>query len=88
MHRGGARRYPIAAAALAVLALIGGAALASTGALTYKGCIANAGFLRCTARAHDSLQGARGVAVSPDGTSVYVASFFDDAITRFDRSPQ
>jgi hypothetical protein len=41
---------------------------------------------RCTP-AHDSLDGAWGVAVSPDGNSVYVASWADDSITRFGRTP-
>src|SRR5205823_6154499 len=48
-------------------------------------CIANGGANGCAAPAHDSLQGARGVAVSADGKSVYVASFYSNSITRFKR---
>jgi 6-phosphogluconolactonase (cycloisomerase 2 family) len=34
-----------------------------------------------------ALDGARGVAISPDGTSVYVAAFFSDAVAVFSRDP-
>src|SRR5262245_7844262 len=68
MHLGGKRRWMIlAAAALVALALVAGAALASTGALTYRDCIANGGANGCAAPGHDSLDGAFGVAVSADG---------------------
>jgi sugar lactone lactonase YvrE len=57
----------------------------ATGALTYRGCIANRGARGCKRPKHDSLGGAFDVAVSPDGKSVYVASLDGDSITRFDR---
>jgi DNA-binding beta-propeller fold protein YncE len=88
MHRGGLGRCTVlVTAAVAALALIATAALAGPGALTYRGCIANAGADGCTAPANDSLDGAVGVSVSPDGNSVYVASNASDAITSFDRAP-
>ena len=34
-----------------------------------------------------ALDGARGVGISPDGTSVYVAAFFSDAVAVFSRDP-
>ena len=34
-----------------------------------------------------ALDGARGVTISPDGTSVYVAAFFSDAVAVFSRDP-
>ena len=63
---------------------------APSGALTPAGCIEDAGLDGCgvgTANETPGLDGIRGVAVSPDGTSVYVASFADSAIVRFDRAP-
>jgi Ca2+-binding RTX toxin-like protein len=36
-------------------------------------------------KSQQGLDGAGGVAVSPDGASVYVVSYVDDAIVRFDR---
>ena len=39
------------------------------------------------AESTDGLSGARGLAVSPDGKSVYVGSQSDDAVVRFDRDP-
>ncbi|MGE5200232.1 MAG: lactonase family protein [Rhodospirillaceae bacterium] len=57
----------------------------ANGALKYRGCIANRGAHGCGRPKHDSLGGAFDVAVSPDGTSVYVVSLDGDSITRFDR---
>ena len=57
-----------------------------TGALVYKGCIANDGNHGCRRPKHDALTGADALAVSPDGNSVYVAAIRAGAITRFDRS--
>src|SRR3954447_9390073 len=57
----------------------------SNGALKYRGCIANRGAHGCARPKHDSLGGAFDLAVSPNGTSVYVVALNGDAITRFDR---
>jgi DNA-binding beta-propeller fold protein YncE len=53
------------------------------GALTYAGCVANNGKHGCRRARHDSLDGSAGVAVSPDGSAVYVGA--EDAVTRFER---
>lgn len=57
-----------------------------TGALVPAGCVsdADAGDPGCAGTA-DGLEGAASVALSPDGESVYAASFADDAIVRLDR---
>jgi 6-phosphogluconolactonase (cycloisomerase 2 family) len=59
-----------------------------SGALEAKGCADDndSGADAC-AKSADGLDGAFSVAVSPDGASVYVAAFDDDAIARFDRDP-
>jgi len=61
----------------------------STGGLAYRGCIANggshAGIGGCTQPPRNSLDSNEAVAVSPDGSSVYVASSDSDSITRFKR---
>lgn len=59
----------------------------SSGALAYKGCIANNGKSGCQRPPHNALGGADALAVSPDGRSVYVAAFGDDAVVGFDRLP-
>lgn len=59
---------------------------AADGALTYEDCIADAGQNGCSDPVHQTLSGAAGVVVSPDGKSVYVASTGRDAISRFDRA--
>ena len=55
------------------------------GALTPAGCIADTGDAAGCATTAQGLDGAFGVAVSPDGASVYAVSFLDDAIVRFAR---
>ena len=56
------------------------------GALTSAGCIENTGGSLCGAgNQTPGLEGAQSVAVSPDGASVYVASYFSNAVVRFDR---
>jgi len=55
------------------------------GALTYKGCASGA-IVACAESGDESLVDATGVAVSPDGKSVYVAAESSNAVTRFDRN--
>jgi sugar lactone lactonase YvrE len=50
------------------------------------GCVSQTGTEGTCADGH-ALVGANSVAVSADGKSVYVASFFSDAVARFDRAP-
>ncbi len=59
---------------------------AANGSLTYEGCFAGAGADGCATPTHDSLVGATAVAVSADGKSVYVASYFSQSISHFDRA--
>ena len=61
----------------------------STGALTPQGCVDDndSGADDC-AQATNGLDGARSIAISPEGDSVYVASGPDDALVRFSRDPQ
>ncbi|MGH2967267.1 MAG: hypothetical protein ACRDMH_18055 [Solirubrobacterales bacterium] len=54
------------------------------GALTYRGCFANQGHHGCQVATLDSLRRSRDVAVTPDGSSLYVAS--NGALTTFGRS--
>jgi 6-phosphogluconolactonase (cycloisomerase 2 family) len=56
----------------------------STGALTWIGCLRNSDS-RCTSVT--GLDSPNGVAVSPDGTSVYVTSGQDSSIAEFTRDP-
>jgi DNA-binding beta-propeller fold protein YncE len=56
----------------------------SNGALRYRGCFENGGAHGCRRPTHDSLKGSSGVAVSPDGNSLYVAS--SAAVTGFRRA--
>jgi DNA-binding beta-propeller fold protein YncE len=56
----------------------------SNGVLRYGGCFANGGAHGCRRPRHDSLWGSSGVAVSPDGKSLYVAS--TTGVTAFRRS--
>ena len=82
-----ARRIAMAlVVAAAALMASQGVASAAPGDLTYQGCFANDdGVGGCTALAGAPLGSANGVAVSPDGGSVYVASYGSDSITRFAR---
>jgi DNA-binding beta-propeller fold protein YncE len=59
----------------------------ATLALTPAGCISDAGDAAGCGATQQGLGGARGVAVAPDGRSVYVASETDDAVARLDRDP-
>lgn len=57
------------------------------GTLRYRGCFADFGTYHCDRPAHDSLADLTGVAVNPDGDSVYVLGSFDsNAITTFNRA--
>ncbi len=57
----------------------------TTGAITQSaGCISETGAGSCVDGR--GLNGARGVAVSPDGKSVYVASAVSNAVARFNRN--
>src|SRR4051812_49379744 len=67
------------------LLLLAAAALAATGTLTYSGCFANKGKHDCSKPAHNSLGNNVGLAVSPDGASVYVA-MVTGSLTRFERA--
>jgi len=59
---------------------------AATGALTWDSCTRDADRSSANGCAlAQGLDGARGVAASPDGTSVYVASEVDDALVAFRR---
>jgi DNA-binding beta-propeller fold protein YncE len=60
----------------------------STGALTYEGCFADHGRHGCQPPANSSLAHPEYVAVSPDGTSVYVVSANDreSALSIFNRA--
>ena len=57
---------------------------ASDGALAETGCIAETATSGCTLG--HGLEAADGIAISPDGTSVYVASETSDAVASFTRS--
>ena len=57
----------------------------AAGDVFFRGCIANEGQSGCNDTGIDPLDGASSVAVSPDGTSVYVASFENDSVTHFAR---
>jgi DNA-binding beta-propeller fold protein YncE len=59
---------------------------AANGALAYRGCIANQGHHGCQGGALDSLRWSQDIAVSPDGKSVYVASWVADSLTAFQRA--
>jgi DNA-binding beta-propeller fold protein YncE len=75
---------------LLVLASFGvvGQAVGATGDITYDGCISNDGSGgSCGSAPGSPLTGPKGVAVSPDGKSVYVASGAAGTITHFFAAP-
>jgi DNA-binding beta-propeller fold protein YncE len=59
---------------------------AASGALSNPSCIADTGDVAGCGATAEGLNSAGGVAVSPDGGSVYAVSFVDSAIVRFDRA--
>jgi DNA-binding beta-propeller fold protein YncE len=56
------------------------------GQIVYDGCLNNDGANFCTAVPGSPIDNPESVAVSPDGRSVYVASYITDAVLQFDRS--
>ncbi len=54
--------------------------------LTFQECVKDEASPAECDQSIDGLEGAKGVAVSPDGASVYVASPWDAALVRFDRN--
>ena len=56
-----------------------------TGALTWIGCLRNAGLAAGGCSRVDGLDGARGIAISGDGASIYVGAADGDALAVFDR---
>ena len=58
---------------------------AAGGALTFDSCISNAGVDGCADPPMDSLADATGIAMSSNGSSVYVASQVDQSVTHFTR---
>jgi DNA-binding beta-propeller fold protein YncE len=80
----------VLALATSVLLVITGTALAATGDLTQPagtaGCVSEGGSGGTCADGH-ALFRPLGLAVSPDGKSVYVASSDSDAVARFARNP-
>jgi DNA-binding beta-propeller fold protein YncE len=60
---------------------------AADGSLTFESCYAATNVDGCAIPfANEAFQDAAGIAVSPDGTSVYLVSTSSDGITQFDRS--
>ncbi|HEX5609026.1 MAG TPA: hypothetical protein VFX45_02920 [Solirubrobacterales bacterium] len=55
------------------------------GKLVFQGCVAAAGAAGCQAAPGEALRGASGIAVSPGGGDVYVASGVGSAVTRLAR---
>src|SRR5689334_10867117 len=72
----------VVAIAIAALTALAAVALAATGSLTYGGCIANAGNDDCSTPLRNSLGNNVGLAVSPDTSTVYVATV-EGALTEF-----
>jgi DNA-binding beta-propeller fold protein YncE len=86
------RRTDGTARAVSALLVVGAAWLtlagqagAAPGQIGYDGCFASLAAQGCRVLPDTSLGGARGVAVSPDGRSVYVASPGSDSIAHFFR---
>ena len=78
------RRRLIVLGALAGALTLAAAVWGATGSLTYRGCIANAGADGCEAPKRNSLGNGVGLAISPDGESLYVAGY-NGTLTRLER---
>ncbi len=59
---------------------------APDGVLTMQSCFADVAGDGCSVPTQAALDGATGLAISPDGGSVYVASYRDDSISNFTRA--
>jgi DNA-binding beta-propeller fold protein YncE len=79
------RRLPAALVVLLLVLVAAPAAPAATGDLTFKDCVAKFASGPCTAIGNEVLEGARDVAVSPNGKFVYVADE-NDSVQWFSRS--
>jgi len=60
---------------------------ATDGSLTYVGCIGDNASQGCVDVPNAPLRGLGGLALSPNGSSLYAASTFSESLTRFARSP-
>lgn len=80
--RGGIRRFT---PALPVALGVATPAVATPGQIGYDGCLADEATRLCADLPGAPLDGAVGVAVSPDGASVYVAAQDSDAVSQFVR---
>jgi DNA-binding beta-propeller fold protein YncE len=58
------------------------------GRISYGGCVGNKAGHNCEDVPFEPLDSPRGVAVSPDGKSVYVASVRSESVSHFFRAPQ
>ena len=87
-HRGRRRLRLLAPAVAAVALWVALPAGATPGSLTYEGCVSSGGGTDgCDHAPGDPLAGVSNVAVSPDGKSVYVASYYADTVTHFFAGP-
>ena len=72
---------------LLALAFLAALALATGGGdLHYSACVAERANHGCAVPAQDVMATVNGVAVSPDGRSVYATDFYHDALATFDRA--
>lgn len=84
-------RGPRGGLALALAVLIAAAVVPATargavGSLSNPSCINDVGLMGCASNAQ-GMSRARSVAIAPDGTSLYVAAWLDDAVVEFNRDP-
>jgi DNA-binding beta-propeller fold protein YncE len=77
----------VGAVAILATALAAGIASAVTGQLSFQGCFADTAAAGCSVPVVAALDGAHGVAASPDNKSVYVTSQGDNSISHFTRDP-